>query len=46
MRDLMSIGRFSRRTGLTVKALRLYDEMGILRPAVVGLTSGFRYYAP
>lgn len=46
MPNLMSIGRFSRRTGLTIKALRLYDERGILRPAVVDLASGFRYYSP
>jgi len=33
MESLMSIGRFARLTGLTVKALRHYDELGLLRPA-------------
>lgn len=46
MPDLMSIGRFSRLTGLTVKALRLYDRLGLLQPAVVDLSSGYRYYSP
>lgn len=46
MRDLMSIGRFAELTGLTVKALRLYDSRGILRPAVVDFESGYRYYSP
>ena len=43
---LLPIGRFSRLTGLTVKALRHYDELGLLRPAAVDEDSGYRYYAP
>lgn len=46
MPELMSIGRFSQVSGLTVKALRLYDQRGILRPAAVDFTSGYRYYSP
>ncbi len=42
----MSIGDFARATGLTPKALRLYDEMGLLRPAEVDEHSGYRYYRP
>ncbi|MBO0781363.1 MAG: MerR family transcriptional regulator [Ktedonobacteraceae bacterium] len=45
MGSLVSIGRFSQRTGLTIKALRLYDKLGLLRPAVVDFQSGFRYYS-
>jgi DNA-binding transcriptional MerR regulator len=45
MRDLLSIGRFSQRTQLTIKALRLYDKLGLLRPFVVDFRSGFRYYS-
>jgi DNA-binding transcriptional MerR regulator/DNA gyrase inhibitor GyrI len=41
---LMPIGRFARCTRLTVKALRHYDEEGLLRPAYVDLASGDRYY--
>jgi DNA-binding transcriptional MerR regulator len=43
---LLSIGRFASATGLTVKALRHYDEIGLLRPAHVDGSSGYRYYDP
>ena len=43
--ELMSIGRFARLTGLTVKALRHYDEVGLLRPAAVDPDTGYRSYA-
>lgn len=42
---LITIGRFSRLTGLTVKALRHYDELGLLRPAAVDPVTGYRSYA-
>jgi DNA-binding transcriptional MerR regulator len=42
----MQIGRFARLTGLTVKALRHYDELGLLRPAAVDPETGYRSYAP
>src|SRR4051794_32355123 len=42
--DRMSIGDFARATNLTPKALRLYDEMGLVRPAEVDEYSGYRYY--
>jgi DNA-binding transcriptional MerR regulator len=42
---LMPIGRFSRLTGLTVKALRHYDELGLLRPAAVDPETGYRSYS-
>jgi DNA-binding transcriptional MerR regulator len=42
--ELMSIGRFARMTGLTVKALRHYDEVGLLRPASVDAETGYRSY--
>ena len=35
---------FSAVTGLSVKALRLYDERGLLVPAWVGRTTGYRRY--
>jgi DNA-binding transcriptional MerR regulator len=44
--DLISIGQMSRRSGLTVRALRYYDRVGLLRPAVVDDATGFRYYSP
>jgi DNA-binding transcriptional MerR regulator len=41
---MLSIGRFARTTGLTVKALRHYDELGLLRPAHVDSWTGYRWY--
>ncbi len=46
MPDLIPIGRFAALTGLTVKALRLYERRGLLRPALVEFRSRFRYYTP
>jgi DNA-binding transcriptional MerR regulator len=42
---LISIGDFSRMTLLSVKTLRHYQEMGLLAPARVDPSSGYRYYA-
>jgi len=44
MEDLVPIGRFSRTTRLSIKALRLYDELGLLTPAWVDPSSSYRYY--
>jgi DNA-binding transcriptional MerR regulator len=43
--DLMSIGEFARLSRLSAKALRLYDELGLLPPAQVDPDSGYRWYA-
>ncbi len=40
----VSIGEFARRSRLSIKALRLYDELGVLVPARVDEASGYRYY--
>ncbi len=42
----LSIGDFATATGLTPKALRLYDEMGLVRPAAVEASNGYRWYEP
>jgi DNA-binding transcriptional MerR regulator len=41
---LLAIGQFARASGLTAKALRHYDSVGLLRPAVVDPDSGYRFY--
>src|SRR5688500_980639 len=41
---LLAIGEFAAATQLTPKALRLYDEQGLLRPAIIDASSGYRYY--
>src|SRR5271154_7237513 len=44
--DQMGIGEFARRSRLSAKALRLYDELGLLPPARVDEDSGYRFYEP
>src|SRR6266566_7193629 len=44
--ELMTSGAFARASGLSRKALRLYDELGLLPPARVDPYSGYRFYAP
>ena len=44
--DRMSIGEFASRSRLSAKALRLYDELGLLPPARVDENSGYRFYEP
>jgi DNA-binding transcriptional MerR regulator len=42
--DLMTIGAFAERTRLSAKALRLYDRLGLVRPARTDPVSGYRFY--
>jgi DNA-binding transcriptional MerR regulator len=42
--DLLVIGRFARLVGLSVGALRHYDDLDILRPAWVDPDTGYRSY--
>ena len=44
MEDLIAIGQFARASRLSPKALRLYDENGLLPPARVDPDSGYRFY--
>lgn len=44
MDDLVTIGTFSMLSGLTVVALRHYDEVGLLKPAAVDAQTGYRRY--
>jgi DNA-binding transcriptional MerR regulator/effector-binding domain-containing protein len=41
---MFTIGEFSKITGLTVKTLRFYHDKGLLIPASVDPSSGYRYY--
>ncbi|WP_328720895.1 MerR family transcriptional regulator [Streptomyces sp. NBC_00247] len=43
---LLTIGTFAKASRLSPKALRLYDELGLLPPARVDPASGYRLYAP
>ena len=42
---MLTIGEFARASGLTAKALRLYDELDLLPPAEVDQSNGYRYYS-
>ena len=44
MDEPLSIGAFSELTGITQRALRLYDERGLLTPAAVDPANGYRWY--
>jgi DNA-binding transcriptional MerR regulator len=43
--DHLSIGDFSRATHMTVKTLRHYHQIGLLEPAEVDPSTGYRRYA-
>lgn len=45
MDGLLSVGQLARRAGLTAKALRHYDRIGLLRPTRVD-DAGYRWYDP
>jgi DNA-binding transcriptional MerR regulator len=45
MATLLSIGEFARLTHLSVKALRHYDDLGLVVPTHVDPTTGYRSYA-
>jgi DNA-binding transcriptional MerR regulator len=42
--ELIPIGRFARLAGLSIGALRHYDELGVLRPADVDRFTAYRRY--
>ena len=42
--ERLSIGEFATRSRLSHKALRLYDELGLLTPAAVDPDTGYRSY--
>jgi len=42
---MFRIGDFSKLTRVSVKALRFYDEVGLLKPTYVDLDTGYRYYS-
>jgi DNA-binding transcriptional MerR regulator len=42
---MFKIGDFSKFTRVSVKMLRHYDEIGLLKPAAIDSESGYRYYS-
>ena len=43
--DRLSIGRFARLTGLSIGALRHYDDLDLLQPAEIDRFTSYRFYA-
>ena len=43
--DLLSIGEAASLKGISIKALRYYDHIGVLPPAHIDERSGYRYYS-
>ena len=43
--QLLTIGEFAQRSGLSRSALRFYDQNGLLAPQLVDADTGYRYYA-
>ena len=44
MKGLLSIGKVSKLKNVSIKSLRYYDEIGILKPAFINTETGYRYY--
>ncbi|ADV67834.1 MerR family transcriptional regulator [Deinococcus maricopensis] len=44
LHEQLTISAFARESRLTVKALRLYDALGLLHPAIKDPSSHYRYY--
>ena len=44
MKDFLSIGKVAKLKNVSIKSLRYYDEIGILKPALTDHTTGYRYY--
>lgn len=42
---MMKISAFAKVSGISIKTLRYYDELGLLKPAHVDQQSGYRYYS-
>jgi effector-binding domain-containing protein len=43
--SMLKIGDFSKLTQVSIKALRLYDRLGLFKPISVDESTGYRYYS-
>lgn len=44
-KNLLAIGDFAKQTGVSIKSLRYYDEIGILPPIYIDSFTKYRYYS-
>ncbi|WP_318616072.1 MerR family transcriptional regulator [Sporosarcina sp. YIM B06819] len=42
---MLSIGKTARLVGVTVKAIKHYEEMGLIKPAFINQETGYRFYS-
>ncbi|MDT8861826.1 MerR family transcriptional regulator [Alkalihalobacillus sp. MEB130] len=45
MKNMFSIGEMAKLHNITMKTLRYYDEIGLLKPIQIDLNNGYRYYS-
>jgi len=43
---MIRIGNFSKLSQISIRMLRHYDDLGLLKPRTVDSSSGYRYYSP
>lgn len=46
MSEYLTIGELAKTNSVSVKALRYYEKIGILKPAYINHHNGYRYYTP
>ena len=46
MKQMLKIGEFSKLSRVSIRMLRHYDEIGLLKPAGIDRFTGYRYYSP
>lgn len=44
MKGYLTIGAVSKKKGVSIKSLRYYDRIGVLRPAYINKMTNYRYY--
>lgn len=44
-KSMFKISAFAKMSGISIKTLRYYDELGILKPSAVDESSGYRFYS-
>lgn len=42
---LLQIGAFSKKSGVSIRTLRYYDEIDLFKPIEIDLFTGYRYYS-
>lgn len=45
MKNLFTIGEMAKLHNMTMKSLRYYDEIGLLKPIQIDASNGYRYYS-